>query len=1385
MPVKLEAFLDLEDSLTTRLHRSYQKVLREFVNQFTGALKGRRFADAADLIDGLDMTPVAEDNAKYIRSMGSASMLHGAARVAGEPEDARLNEEFPSEQAENASELLQTMIKRLAEPIRQDARKLLKAYQGAAAETSMETVMKKAVGSPDVLIQKALTPDQIMAEVKDKLEEPFVLSNILGIKDKYATPRARDIQFPLWQKGQKQLQIYSSLHISRNNTFGFLAEASMRGISTYQVNEVMDDRICAVCQTMHGKTFEVSAAMERAMQIMNMGDPDDIKQLAPWPSQSKAAVAELREMTDAQLQSMNLDMPPYHPLCRGVIDYISTEVIEDRDVPTIGQMTQPFRTFPNEKKFNVWAERAQGKFLAGLPDDQLKAMDRYKGNMYHPINDLARGNMKKVTALNANYMDDVITEMSKMDDVFGNAGAQIPDSIVVHRGSGNLSRLGLKGVPKKLGMYLDDMDNVDDMVRGLVGQKVTDKGFVSATGNKVRAGAFREGGHMPYHMEIRLPKGSRAVWADRKRVVGGQINATEAEMIIDRGTAFKIVGAEIRTSSQGGRYVHMVMEAQQPAQRLKLSDPVLKLIKERRSIAGTGNKQRLNLWAMSKEEARNADILFRTAQKGRNVDEIYSLAAKAQAQFEVVGKEVVEAVGGHTKFMPPPKGFGIKKPSKSLPKLVEKYGGRTEDLTDISRGGFFVKNAKEADSLVANLLRKYDVLDEGWVTNPAGYFDRKLLLRNEDGFLTEVQMWTRGIWRAKEKRYNIFGRPGHALYDDWIKADRAGNVKLADELSTKMRELYASVTVDPSLEVFRVYGSQANWLKAGMPELPKVKTLPKRVTGSAPYKLRPMPTQTTTMLGDDLVNYNWRSVADRKVLKYGRDNIDGTEYAMIFDAKSGKLILEKAGEPGARSVNFTLDEVKKLRASKNTVLVHNHPSGRPLSDADIYFGTLIRGESIAVSQTEAGVSYQARAILKIDDLHKSYVKKIKKLHTDNGVFDWLDDRVTVMALKDANAAANDSIRWHLQALVNKGLNGESASYIDSFMRMDVLHRAGIIKHTIHGKARWRETYKGVFNTRSAEKYDDVVDKIARDVIDEMEKKKILATRQFDSMYERRIRREVVEQADDFTTPTAWAKKFDDADVTPDKIYAEFPDEVRLRMQAEAERIAAGATTKAQYYDDVAKAWSADRVKNVHDVIVKQVLTKDIMRKAAAATGETPQYIVLGGRPASGKSFFAKPKSKGGRGLNDSDNFLVFNPDDVKELMKPFGYEGWNAALYHEEAQAIAERIIATARAKRMNIMFEGTLSNKAKAIKNAEIFKKAGYDQIGMFMHTPRQVTAMRTVERYLGPEGRYVPIEVVLKNKANEINFDLLKDKYFKMWEFYDNQGSGSPILLGKGMVE
>ncbi|CAA2141488.1 hypothetical protein [Hyphomicrobium sp. ghe19] len=119
--------------------------------------------------------------------------------------------------------------------------------------------------------------------------------------------------------GRAVIDLGANLTTSRLVTFGFLAEAKERQITTYQISEVLDDHTCDVCEYMHGKTFSVEEEYTRVLQALMTQNPQDLKSIAPWPKQSKAGLTDLNAMSLKQMQSAGYGSPPFHPGCRGIL----------------------------------------------------------------------------------------------------------------------------------------------------------------------------------------------------------------------------------------------------------------------------------------------------------------------------------------------------------------------------------------------------------------------------------------------------------------------------------------------------------------------------------------------------------------------------------------------------------------------------------------------------------------------------------------------------------------------------------------------------------------------------------------------------------------------------------------------------------------------------------------------------------------------------------------------------------------------------------------------------------------------------------------------------------------------------------------------------------
>lgn len=185
-------------------------------------------------------------------------------------------------------------------------------------------------------------------------------------------------------------------------------------------------------------------------------------------------------------------------------------------------------------------------------------------------------------------------------------------------------------------------------------------------------------------------------------------------------------------------------------------------------------------------------------------------------------------------------------------------------------------------------------------------------------------------------------------------------------------------------------------------------------------------------------------------------------------------------------------------------------------------------------------------------------------------------------------------------------------------------------------------------------------------------------------------------------------------------------------------------------------------QKLHDKIINEALRE--MDKKMPAPGEKPTLVILGGRGGSGKGSF----TNGTVNEFDASKLYVLDPDHLKAQLP--GYEGWNAAQYHEESSHLADAITLRAISKGTNMLLDVTMKTLPSTEQVVKTFAAYGYHMEGHYMQLPAGKAAIRALGRAFGKEGgRYVPLDVILSNVNNEANFNALK-KYFKKWSFYTN---------------
>ena len=281
----------------------------------------------------------------------------------------------------------------------------------------------------------------------------------------------------------------------------------------------------------------------------------------------------------------------------------------------------------------------------------------------------------------------------------------------------------------------------------------------------------------------------------------------------------------------------------------------------------------------------------------------------------------------------------------------------------------------------------------------------------------------------------------------------------------------------------------------------------------------------------------------------------------------------------------------------------------------------------------------------------------------------------------------------------------------------------------------------------------------------------------------------------------WSKQWDDPKATTDangfnyildsfgKEGAEIAEHIR---QVEEKLVGRPMTIhKYRLSGEGESARYTEEREKLHGRIMQDLLHPDKLRAALPAPGDKPTFMILGGRGGSGKSWFKN-------NVYDESKYVILDADEIKSKLPE--YEGWNAQDMHEESSDILEQMMTLCIKNGLNFVLDGTMKTANSALAKVYRMKSAGYRTEAHYMHLPRQEAAKRAIGRFKnggepGPNGeppppfsgRYVPVDVILKNSTNEETFNQVKG-LVDNWSFRDNnveKRGDPPTIISEGKNE
>lgn len=302
--IRAESFKALEASLAGRLSGSLRDLTEALYAKIEKAIAAKDWDKAHAEATKLSLSDLFVGHEDYLAYVTNLAMLFGASRVTKKPGTSVVGLGFEGVTSHQMAQTFkQSVLVKGESQLREAALQLIALHKASPSLVEATKADTPVWDQPEKALEPSGRPRRIL--------QPF--SSFMD------------------GTGQAMLNIASSLHTSRVSSYGFTAEAMALGLTEYQINEQLDSRTCPVCREMHGKRFKVRDARAMLDIVTRVSDPADIKQLQPWPKQSKSAVDDLRVMTPSELVNAGWHVPPFHPRCRGLLSRVG-------DVPTLEQL---------------------------------------------------------------------------------------------------------------------------------------------------------------------------------------------------------------------------------------------------------------------------------------------------------------------------------------------------------------------------------------------------------------------------------------------------------------------------------------------------------------------------------------------------------------------------------------------------------------------------------------------------------------------------------------------------------------------------------------------------------------------------------------------------------------------------------------------------------------------------------------------------------------------------------------------------------------------------------------------------------------------------------------------------------------------------------------
>lgn len=282
-----KTFLDIEQAIAKPVRDSWIKLWGPAEHDLKRAINGKKWAKAEALIDDLDTQTLVLGHAKRVGLLIGAAYLLGVSRV----------------RDIDGHQLTSDDTRRLGNAL---------AQWGFMVGRNLPMRVKRKLHLKLALLEHKIESKRHVFKKAEEIEEE------LEDSDPEVWTEVEDMLEDAGQFGINMNTGAASLVTSRVSNYGALSQLYSAGKTAYMISEILDDATCEVCEAMDGQIFPIEDGIRQATAVMDCEDPDSLADIAPWPDQDDDSVSALHDSNTQDLVDQGLQLPPYHPCCRGI-----------------------------------------------------------------------------------------------------------------------------------------------------------------------------------------------------------------------------------------------------------------------------------------------------------------------------------------------------------------------------------------------------------------------------------------------------------------------------------------------------------------------------------------------------------------------------------------------------------------------------------------------------------------------------------------------------------------------------------------------------------------------------------------------------------------------------------------------------------------------------------------------------------------------------------------------------------------------------------------------------------------------------------------------------------------------------------------------------------